>query len=155
MPALLLFSHYHTLGIYYPFSFQGGRFMIQRFIELGEGYSDLYELIETAKANKHRVSKLITLHSKVNNRDVSSLVVIMEPTDPGKFQALYICREGIPNPNVKANRRFEFFTELESYLNKKMIQIEVKPSNMFHELELYYQYLIGILRLNHYLPPLQ
>ena len=129
--------------------------MIQRFIELGEGYSDIYELIETAKANKHRVSKLIALHSKVNNRDVSSLVVIMEPTDPGKFQALYICREGIPNPNVKANKRFELFTELESYLNKKIIQIEVKPSNMFNELELYYQYLIGILRLNHYLPPLQ
>jgi hypothetical protein len=129
--------------------------MIQRFIELGEGYSDIYELIETAKANKHRVSKLIALHSKVNDRDVSSLVVIMEPTDPGKFQALYICREGIPNPNVKANRRFELFTELESYLNKKIIPIEVKPSNMFNELELYYQYLIGILRLNHYLPPLQ
>ena len=129
--------------------------MIQRFIELGEGYSDIYELIETAKANKHRVSKLIALHSKVNNRDVSSLVVIMEPTNPGKFQALYICREGIPNPNVKANKRFELFTELESDLNKKIIQIEVKPSNMFNELELYYQYLIGILRLNHYLPPLQ
>jgi hypothetical protein len=129
--------------------------MIQRFIELGEGYSDIYELIETAKANKHRVSKLIALHSKVNNRDVSSLVVIMEPTDPGKFQALYICREGIPNPNVKANKRFGLFTELESHLNKKIIQIEVKPSNMFKELELYYQYLIGILRLNHYLPPLQ
>ena len=129
--------------------------MIQRFIELGEGYSDIYELIETAKANKHRVSKLIALHSKVNNRDVSSLVVIMEPTNPGKFQALYICREGIPNPNVKANKRFKLFTELESDLNKKIIQIEVKPSNMFNELELYYQYLIGILRLNHYLPPLQ
>lgn len=129
--------------------------MIQRFIELGEGYSDIYELIETAKANKHRVSKLIALHSKVNNRDVSSLVVIMEPTDPGKFQALYICREGIPNPNVKANKRFELFTALEPHLNKKIIQIEVKPSNMFNELELYYQYLIGILRLNHYLPPLQ
>jgi hypothetical protein len=129
--------------------------MIQRFIELGEGYSDIYELIETAKANRHRVSKLIALHSKVNNRDVSSLVVIMEPTNPGKFQALYICREGIPNPNIKANKRFKLFTELESDLNKKIIQIEVKPSNMFNELELYYQYLIGILRLNHYLPPLQ
>lgn len=129
--------------------------MIQRFIELGEGYSDLYELIETAKANKHRVLHLIALHSNVNNRDVSSLVVVMEPTNPGKFQALYICREGIPNPHIKANKRFELFTELGIYLNKSIIHIEVKPSNMFNELELYYQYLIGILRLNHYLPPLQ
>lgn len=26
--------------------------MIQRFIELGEGYSDLYELLEIAKSNQ-------------------------------------------------------------------------------------------------------
>ncbi|MGM0873541.1 MAG: DUF7147 family protein [Bacillota bacterium] len=129
--------------------------MIQRFIELGEGYSDIYELLETAKANKHRVSKLIALHSKVNERDVSSIVVIMQPTDPGKFQALYICREGIPNPNFKENKRYELFKELALYLNKDIIKIDVKPSSMFNELELYYQHLIGILRLNHYIPPMQ
>jgi hypothetical protein len=129
--------------------------MIQRFIELGEGYSDIYELIEIAKANKHRVSKLIALHSKVNERDVSSIVVIMQPTDPGKFQALYICREGIPNPNFEENKRYELFKELALYLNKDIIQIDVKPSSMFNELELYYQHLIGILRLNHYIPPMQ
>jgi hypothetical protein len=129
--------------------------MIQRFIELGEGYSDIYELIETARANKHRVCKLITLHTKVNEKEVSSLVVIMQPTDQGKFQALYICREGIPNPHIKANKRYELFEDLSAYLNKDIIQIDVKPSNIFNELELYYQHLIGILRLNHYIPPLQ
>jgi hypothetical protein len=129
--------------------------MIQRFIELGEGYSDIYELIETAKANKQRVSKLIALHTKVNERDVSSIVVIMQPTDPGKFQAMYICREGIPNPNFMENKRYELFEELASYLNKNIIQIDVKPSGMFNELELYYQYLIGIFRLNHYIAPMQ
>ena len=129
--------------------------MIQRFIELGEGYSDIYELIETARANKHRVSKLIALHTKVNEKEVSSLVVIMQPTDHGKFQALYICREGIPNPHIKANKRYELFEDLSAYLNKDIIQIDVKPSNMFNELELYYQHLIGILRLNHYIPPMQ
>ncbi|MBO1510540.1 DUF7147 family protein [Metabacillus bambusae] len=129
--------------------------MIQRFIELGEGYSDIYELIETARANKHRVSKLIALHTKVNKKEVSSLVVIMQPTDQGKFQALYICREGIPNPHFKANKRYELFEDLSVYLNKDIIQIDVKPSNMFNELELYYQHLIGILRLNHYIPPMQ
>ncbi|WP_338786675.1 methylthioribose kinase [Metabacillus sp. FJAT-53654] len=129
--------------------------MIQRFIELGEGYSDIYELIETARANKHRVSKLIALHTKVNEKAVTSLVVIMQPTDQGKFQALYICREGIPNPHVKENKRYELFEALSAYLNKDIIQIDVKPSNMFNELELYYQHLIGILRLNHYIPPMQ
>ncbi|MGM7720251.1 DUF7147 family protein [Metabacillus sp. Hm71] len=129
--------------------------MIQRFIEMGEGYSDIYELIENAKANKHRVSKLIALHTKVNEREVSSLVVVMRPTDPGNFQALYICREGIPNPNFTQNKRYELFEEIASFLNKEIIQITVKPSTMFNELDLYYQYLIGILRLNHYIPPLQ
>ncbi|QGQ46969.1 methylthioribose kinase [Metabacillus sediminilitoris] len=129
--------------------------MIQRFIELGEGYSDIYELIETTKANKERVSNLIALHTKINEKDVTSLVVIMQPTELGNFQALYICREGVPNPNVIDNKRYALFTELATYLNKEIIQLEVKPSSMFHELDLYYQYIIGILRLNHYLPILQ
>ncbi|MED4312684.1 methylthioribose kinase, partial [Heyndrickxia coagulans] len=29
--------------------------MQQRFIELGNGYTDLFELIELAKANRHRL----------------------------------------------------------------------------------------------------
>lgn len=33
--------------------------MIQRFIELGEGYSDLYELLEIAKTNQERVTHML------------------------------------------------------------------------------------------------
>ncbi|MFC0271169.1 methylthioribose kinase [Metabacillus herbersteinensis] len=129
--------------------------MIQRFIELGEGYSDLYELIETAKANKNRVAKLLALHTNINNKSVTSVVVVMKPTDPGKFQAMYISREGIPNPHVKENKRFLLFQELATFLEKEIIQIDVKPSSTFNEKDLYYQYLTGIFRLNHYIPPLQ
>ncbi|MDZ5470673.1 methylthioribose kinase [Bacillus sp. 31A1R] len=129
--------------------------MIQRFIELGEGYSDIYELIELAKANGHRLSKMMALHTTVNERSVTSLVVVCKPTDPGKFQALYICREGIPNPNVTPNKRYDLFDETASALEKEIIQLSVKPSTQFSEKELYFQYLIGILRLNHYIPPLQ
>lgn len=129
--------------------------MIQRFIELGEGYSDIYELIETAIANKHRVTHLLALHTKLNDKDVTSVVVIMKPTDPGNFQALYICREGIPNPNLLENKRYDLFNELAKTLQKNIISFDVKPSSMFNETDLYYQYLIGILRLNHLIPPLQ
>ena len=129
--------------------------MIQRFIELGEGYSDIYELIETSRANQHRVSQLLSLHTKINDKMITSLVVIMAPTDPGKFQALYICREGIPNPHVTQNKRYELFKELAENIQKQIIEIDVKPSSIFNEKELYYQYLIGILRLNHLIPPLQ
>ena len=129
--------------------------MIQRFIELGEGYSDLYELIETARANQHRLMHLMAIHTKINEKDVSSLVVVLKPTDPGKFQALYVCREGIPNPHVLKNKRFDMFAELAAELGKTIIEFDAKPSTMFAEKELYYQHLIGILRLNHYIPPLQ
>jgi hypothetical protein len=129
--------------------------VIQRFIELGEGYSDIYELIELAKANRHRLSGLFAFHTVKNGQPVTSLVVVLHPTDPGDFQPLYICREGIPNPHYKPNKRFELFTELAKELNQEIIHIEVKPSTFFAELELYYQHLIGIMRMNRFIPPLQ
>lgn len=129
--------------------------MIQRFIELGEGYSDLYELIETAKANEHRVARLFAFETKINEKKVVSVAVAFEPTNPGDFQAIYVCREGIPSPSEKESARYKLFYELSEKLNKDIIKLEVKPSTIFNEKELYYQHLIGILRLNHYIPPMQ
>ncbi|MDQ1146827.1 hypothetical protein QE429_003654 [Bacillus sp. SORGH_AS 510] len=129
--------------------------MIQRFIELGEGYSDIYELIEIAKANQPRLQHMMALHTKIENKELTSLVVVLKPTDPGKFQALYICREGIPNPNFTPNKRFSLFTQTAEELGKQIIELSVKPSTIFNEKELFYQHLIGILRLNHYIAPLQ
>ncbi|WP_342434092.1 methylthioribose kinase [Neobacillus sp. FSL H8-0543] len=129
--------------------------MIQRFIELGEGYSDIYELLELARANQHRIVHLMAFHSSVGDRPVTSLAVILQPTDPGNFQALYICREGIPNPKFIPNKRYDLFQKTAEELGKQIMELSVKPSTMFHEKELYYQHLIGILRLNHFLKPLQ
>ena len=129
--------------------------MIQRFIELGQGYSDIYELLETGRNQRHRVARLLALHTELDGRSVTSLVVVMNPTVPGEFQPLYICREGIPNPHATANKRYELFREMARELEKDIIELEVKPSTMFAEIELYYQHLIGILRMNRYLPPLK
>lgn len=129
--------------------------MIQRFIELGEGYSDLYELLEIAKSNKHRVARLLALHTTIKNNKLTSLVVVMHATTQGNFQPLYICREGIPNPNVTPNKRYELFKELAMEVEKNIIEFDVKPSTLFAETGLYYQYLIGILRMNKYLPPMK
>lgn len=128
--------------------------MIQRFIEIGQGYSDIYELLEVGRNQKHRVARLLAMHTTINDKKVTSLVIVMEPTDPGKFQPLYICREGIPNPNATKNKRYELFENLAGELDRPIIEIEVKPSVLFAEIELYYQHLIGILRMNRYLPPL-
>ncbi|GAA1377281.1 MULTISPECIES: hypothetical protein [Peribacillus] len=128
--------------------------MIQRFIEIGQGYSDIYELLEVGRNQKHRVARLLAMHTTINDKKVTSLVIVMEPTDPGKFQPLYICREGIPNPHATKNKRYELFENLAEELDRPIIEIEVKPSVLFAEIELYYQHLIGILRMNRYLPPL-
>ncbi|MEY9866173.1 methylthioribose kinase [Peribacillus sp. RS7] len=128
--------------------------MIQRFIELGQGYSDIYELLEVGRNQKHRVARLLSLHTTINDKKVTSLVIVMQPTDPGKFQPLYICREGIPNPHATKNKRYELFESLAEELDKPIIEIDVKSSALFAEIELYYQHLIGILRMNRYLPPL-
>ncbi|RSK26917.1 methylthioribose kinase [Bacillus sp. HMF5848] len=125
--------------------------MIQRFIELGEGYSDIYELLEVANNNKHRITKLLALQATINNRNVFSLVVILTPTDPGNFQPLYICREGIP----ENSKRFDLFKELSERIKVPITYISVKSSLFFAERNLYYQYLIGVLRLNHIIPPLK
>ncbi|MBT2687909.1 methylthioribose kinase [Bacillus sp. ISL-47] len=129
--------------------------MIQRFIEIGEGYSDIYELIEIAKSNQHRLAHMAAFHTTIIDKEVTSLAVILKPTNPGDFQPLYFCREGIPNPNITPNKRFDLFSETARYLEREIIQLSVKPSTLFNEKELYYQYLIGILRLNHYIAPLQ
>lgn len=129
--------------------------MIQRFIEIGEGYSDIYELIEIAKANKHRLLHLMAFHTYINGKAVTSLVVVLKPTNPGEFQPLYICREGIPNPHVKPNKRFNLFKQLADELEKEIIELDVKPSTIYPEKELFYQHLIGILRMNRYIAPLQ
>ncbi|KQC47748.1 MULTISPECIES: DUF7147 family protein [Geobacillus] len=129
--------------------------MIQRFIELGEGYSDIYELMELARANRHRLSGFFAFHTVKKGQAVVSLVVVLHPTDPGDFQPLYICREGVPDPSVKPNKRYDLFAETAKELGFGVIHLDVKPSTMFSELDLYYQHLIGIMRMNRFIPPLQ
>ena len=127
--------------------------MIQRFIELGEGYSDIYELVELTRTNSNRVHRLLLLKTVTKNREVVSPVVVFKPAGEGNLQPLYICREGIPakDPSV---RRLQLFEELSETLEMPIIPIEVKPSSEFNEKELYYNYIIGILRLNNLIPPL-
>ncbi|MCP3761887.1 methylthioribose kinase [Domibacillus sp. A3M-37] len=124
--------------------------MIQRFIELGEGYSDLYELIDIAERSNERIAHFIALHSN----EATSCAIILHPTSTGSFQPIYVCREGIPNPHKKENERFRLFEQTAASIGKPVIEMDVKPSVLFAEKTLYYQYLIGILRINHYLPPL-
>ncbi|AEO99414.1 methylthioribose kinase [Weizmannia coagulans] len=129
--------------------------MQQRFIELGNGYTDLFELIELAKANRHRLHGMLALHTIVADQAVTSPVLILKPTDPGEFQALYVCLEGIPDPRVQPNKRYSLFAETAAALGADIVELEVRPSSSFSDKNLFYQYLIGILRMNRLIPPLQ
>ncbi|TDL35147.1 methylthioribose kinase [Jeotgalibacillus sp. S-D1] len=128
--------------------------MIQRFIELGEGYSDLYEMLEIIKGSKKRVERLLALHSKDGDKNKTSVAAVMKMTDPGKFQAIYICREGIPDHRITPNKRFDLFVQAAGQYDLPLVEMDVQASTRFAEKELYYQYLTGILRMNRYLPPL-
>ncbi|SET85910.1 hypothetical protein SAMN05421676_109113 [Salinibacillus kushneri] len=124
--------------------------MIQRLIPLGNGYSDLYELMNIAKAMPERVEYMLVLHP-FDDSNQTSLVLIMKPTNPGKFQPIYICLEGVPVPS----KRYDLWKDLAEELHHDLIELTVSPSKKFNEQELYFQHLIGILRTNHYLPRLE
>lgn len=129
--------------------------MIQRMIEIGEGYSDLYELFELAKSQKDRVKFLLKLTSDKNNQKCCTFAVILSPTSIGEFQPIYYCREGITIKENSISKREELFEDLAVKLNKEIITLHIRHSSSFHAIELYQQYLIGILRLNHFIPPMK
>ena len=129
--------------------------MIQPFIELGRGYGDVYELCELTNTNKHRFHHAFLITAEHEGKMVASLAVAFKPADEGKFMPIYICREGIPYSEEKPSKRIELFRETVAALDAQVITLEMKHSSIFSETIQYYQYAIGILRLNHYVPPMQ
>ncbi|MRG85517.1 DUF7147 family protein [Salinibacillus xinjiangensis] len=125
--------------------------MIQRFIYLGEGYSDFYELLTLGSEMSHRVEHLIAFHTNEKENSKTSVAIVMKPTTTGDFQPIYMCKEGF----TQTSKRFDLFKGLAEELDKKVIEITVQPSTHFGEQELYFQHLIGILRTNHFISPLK
>jgi len=129
--------------------------MIQRMIELGEGYSDLYELIELATSQKNRVSHLIKFTTSKDKDTYCSFAVIFKPTSIWEFQPIYYCREGIKVAENSITKREQLINDLASSLEKEIITLNLRHSSSFFEKELFHQYVIGILRLNHLISPLK
>lgn len=128
--------------------------MIERFIELGQGYGDLYEMLEIMKTNQERIHNTFVFVSEKDGKQVASFAVAMKPVGDSKFMPIYICREGIPYNAEKTSQRYDLFKEGIEAANKILITLEVKHSSAYVETTLYYQYLIGLLRLYHYIPNL-
>lgn len=127
----------------------------QRFIELGEGYVDVYELCELMKTNAHRFHNAFIFAAPVSNGYALTLAVALQPASESNFMPIYVCREGIIQTDDVKSKRRRLFEEAVERLDATPIYIELKNSSEFSDRELYYQYVTGILRLNHLLPPLQ
>ncbi len=128
--------------------------MIQRFIELGQGYGDLYEMLEIMNTNKDRIQNTFVFVSQKDGKQVASFAVALKPVGESKFMPIYVCREGIPYNAEKPSTRYNMFKEAIENVDKTLITLEVKHSSVYVDVTLYYQYLIGLLRLYHYIPNL-
>ncbi|MFF2177087.1 methylthioribose kinase [Lysinibacillus sp. NPDC058147] len=128
--------------------------MPQQFIELGEGYGDVYELLELVRTNQDRFHQAFILTSTKEEKKVVSLAVALKPVGESKFMPIYICREGIPYNEEQPSQRQKIFEESIKRLDRKAVVVEIKHSSIFSESKLFYQYLIGIMRLHHYIPAL-
>ena len=128
--------------------------MPQQFIELGEGYGDVYELLEIIKTNQNRFHQAFILTSTKKDQQVASLAIALKPIGDSKFMPIYICREGIPFKEEKPSQRQKMFEDCIEQLGRKAVIVEIKHSSLFADPKLFYQYLIGIMRLHHYIPAL-
>lgn len=127
----------------------------QRFIELGEGYSDIYELCELISTNSSRLKRTFLFTSTTpNGKRVVSLAASFAPAGKGGIFPIYICREGIPSREGSISKRQQVFEDAAASIDSKPVLVDIKHSSEFPETKLFYQYLTGILRLNHLLPPL-
>lgn len=126
--------------------------MIQRFIELGEGYGDIYELRELMMTNRSRfMHGFVFIAKDMDGKPVLSIAAVFKPADQGNFMPIYICREGIP----ESSKRLDLFEEAVKELGSLPIHMEVKHSGVYADRQFYFSHLISVLRLNHYIPPMQ
>ena len=107
--------------------------LTQRFIELGEGYSDVYELCELITSNSHRLHKTFIFSSKTQTGQALSFAVAFKPAKESAFMPIYICREGTKQvDNIKPKRRLLFETAVEQ-AGSEPIFIDLKNSSEFAE----------------------
>lgn len=122
---------------------------MQKFIVLGHGYSEIFELKALLEYNHKRVNKAIFFH---HEDAPSSFSLIMNPVEKD-FQALYTILRGLRNG--PEGKMYEMIRELCELYDIQVVEMTARDPKDFHEEELFFQYIIGVLRLNHIIPPLK
>lgn len=129
--------------------------MKQSFIVLGEGLTDLFEFLTIIEYNYQRIDKIIYFHTPESNLKRSSVSIVMKPTSGNHFQALYTMLNAMPYPYPNKNKKFTMINDLANQYHIKIIEVDVHPPEAYHSQDIYFQYLIGVLRLQNWIPPLQ
>lgn len=123
---------------------------MQKFITLGEGHGDIFEIETLIEYNHPRIDRALFLHTE---DAPSTFLLIMKPVR-GNFQALYTIYQGIPFNNEGTGMKYQMLKKWCDEKNIKVIEFSTRNPNDFHEKEQFFQYITGVLRLNHLLPPL-
>lgn len=127
----------------------------QSFIVLGEGLTDLFEFQALIEYNHPRIAHIVCFHTPLSDAQKSSVAIIMEPTRERHFQAMYIMMNAFPYPYPNSNKKFELITQWANDYNITVKGVDVQPSDAYYTQDAYFQYLISVLRLQRWIPPLQ
>ncbi|UDI78604.1 hypothetical protein HYI43_08600 [Staphylococcus taiwanensis] len=129
--------------------------MKQSFIVLGEGLTDLFEFTTLMEYNYPRINKIVYFHTPQSEKQLSSVAIIMNPTSGNHFQAMYIMLNALNYPYPTKNKKFELINTQAQRYNIPILGIDVQPPDAFHSHDQYFKYLISVLRLQNWIPPLQ
>ncbi|MBF2178008.1 hypothetical protein H3984_09890 [Staphylococcus warneri] len=129
--------------------------MKQSFIVLGEGLTDLFEFTTLIDYNHSRIDKIIYFHSPKTEKQLSSVAIVMQPTEGNYFQAMYMMMNAVKYPYPDSNKKFEMINNKAEAYDIPVLGIDVQPPEAFHDNDLYFNYLISVLRLQRWIPPLQ
>ncbi|MDG0843432.1 hypothetical protein M4L39_08260 [Staphylococcus equorum] len=129
--------------------------MKQSFIKLGEGLTDLFEFNTLIEYNFKRIDHIVYFHTSTFEKKPSSVAIVMQPTSEKHFQAMYIMVNALNYPYPNSNKKFEMINDQAKLYHVDIKEVDVQPSETFHDIDLYFNYLISVLRLQRWIPPLQ
>lgn len=119
---------------------------MQKYIELGRGYAEIFELEQLIQYNKSRIDKAILL---THGDEAATFLLIMQPARD-HFQAIYTIYRGISVSGEQ--KKLNLVKGWLDAADIQFIQFDTKSPEEFYESDQYYQYITGILRLNHLVP---
>lgn len=122
---------------------------MQKFITMGEGYSEIFELQAFIEYNHQRVKHAMFLY---NDESPATFLLVMEPVEKN-FQAIYTIFNGIAY-NDGQGKKYQLIKSWCEDKNLSIVEFSTKSPNIFYEREQFYQYLTGILRLNNLILPM-